>query len=260
MSRAGDIQKLIEYDHDRHYLIDPEARRIALHNHVLDVVKTYSPAVIVKAGLGSGELVKELARTSDSYIVVVEQSLSLLEAFQAGLDDAMRERIRLIAGDYYMFPVDYFAADLLICTDMLSFIDSARAVDEFRRALQFDGILFLSSVVLNEDDVDGRYDEFMHSVLPLHNDYYIQDDLKTFIGLNEFNFVKGSSMSFPRDLAELSSYFAPFRDGDAPDPAAGLEAFRGDFERFYSLSGSIIAEPYFIGVFMRIKPPSELKR
>jgi ubiquinone/menaquinone biosynthesis C-methylase UbiE len=254
MGRLADIVSFIERDVKSGVVIEPEKRLQKLREGVIDVVRTYNPGTIIKAGLGRGELLMEIARNSAGYIAVVEPSMPLIRSFvEAHAGDPVLERIRFINGEFNELPVDYYAADLLVSVDYLEFLESGRVLDEFRRALQFDGILFLAGIVLEDEDIEGIYDDFMKAAFPLHNDYYLRDDLKTMLGLKDFNFIKGSIERFGADLAALVEYFSSAFGGPRETPAI-LEERREDFTRLYGLEGTAIAEPYYISIFMREKP------
>ncbi len=254
MGRLSDIVSFIERDVKTGVVIEPEKRLPKLREGVLDVVRTYNPRTIIKAGIGRGDLLMEIARNSAAYIAVVEPSMPLIRSFiDAHAGDPALERIRFINGEFNELPVDYYSADLLVSVDYLEFLESGRVLDEFRRALQFDGILFIAGIVLEDEDIEGIYDDFMKAAFPLHNDYYLRDDLKTMLGLKEFTFIKGSIERFGTDLAALVQYFSS-SFGEPQEPPAILEERREDFTRLYGLEGTTIAEPYYISIFMREKP------
>jgi SAM-dependent methyltransferase len=255
MGRLQDIIGFIEYDHERGVVIEPEKRLEKLRDSILDIIKTYNPGVIVKAGLGSGRLLHEIALNSSAYIAVVEPSMSVIRAFiDSHREDEAAARIRFINGEFNAFPVDYYAADLLICADYLDFLESGIVVDEFRRATQFDGVAVLSGTVLSDEDLEGMSDDFMREAFPLHNDYYLRDDLKTFMDLNEFTFIKGHMEHFPADLAARAAHLAPFRPAGSEDPMRIIDEHREQFTDLYRLQGTEISEPYYIGVYKRRKP------
>ena len=230
MSRLNEIISFIQYDFPNRVVIEPEKRSAKLRESLLDVIATYNPGVIVKAGLGSGHLLYELAKNSSAYIVVVEPSFEIIKEFSARhADDPVMGKIHLINGEFNEFPIDYYAADLLISVDNLDFLESGRVVDEFRRALQFDGVLFMAGTVLFDDDIEGIYDDFMKAAFPLHNDFYLRDDLKTVMTLNEFKFVKGSIDYYPVDLFLLANYFNALYQKGAEGPLTILEENQEDF-------------------------------
>jgi hypothetical protein len=64
--------------------------------------------------------------------VVVEPSIAAISEFKARYSGEEKAAdIRFIVGDFNNFPVDYYAADLIICIDNLNFIESGSAIDEF---------------------------------------------------------------------------------------------------------------------------------
>lgn len=258
MGIREDIVTFIEYDTRLNRVIEPEHRREKVLSALFDVLATYNPGVIVKAGIGSGQLLYELAKHSASYIVVVDPSFKAIVDFMAAHQkDPVAEKIRFINGDFTSFPVDYYAADLLVCVDYLDFLDAGRAVDEFRRALQFDGVLFIAGTVLSDDDVDGLYDDFMKSAFPLHNDYYLRDDLKTFMDLNEFTFIKSTFEHYETDLPALVEHFRGLYGDSVAQPLKQIEEHRQEYESLYGLADSRISVPYYTSVYTRRKPAKE---
>ncbi len=137
--------------------------------------------MIVKAGLGGGSLLIEMVENSGAYIVVVEPSLRAIGGFLERCEASVRERVHFINGEFHDFPIDYYKADLLVCVDCLDIFDSSRSIDEFKRALQFDGILFLCTVVLENEDTDVfTTSTCTPSFLSTH-EYYLEDDLKPYL-------------------------------------------------------------------------------
>ncbi len=259
MTRLDEVRKFLEYDGARGVIIEPAYRRGHVIERLFDVMNDYNPGVIVKAGLGSGEILLALARRGSGYIVVVEPSLELARRFlEAHKGEPAMDRVHFIIGDFHDFPVDYYKADLLLCADCMNIFDSSRCVDEFRRALQFDGILFLAGVVLDNADVDGAYDDFIHSLFPLHNDYYLEDDLKTMMDLNEFRFLKGTVIDFPMDMGAFTSYFKELYPEVSVERARGIAVELSPvLSELYGFQGDSFREKYFLGCFMRNKPEPE---
>lgn len=255
MNRFDEIVSFIEYDHKNNMVIEPEKRWSKIRDHLLDLLTTYKPKVIIKAGLGSGRLLIDIAQNTTAYIAVVEPSMTIIVDFlTTNKNEPCMEKIHIINGDFNSFPIDYFAADMLISIDYLDFLESGKVVDEFQRALQFDGILFLAGIVLNDDDIDGLYDDFMKEAFPLHNDYYLREDLKTFLDLNDFSFIKGTIEHYDSDLVALVNYFKELYKDTSTDPMKQIENHREEFVNLYKLSENVISEPYYIGLFMRRKP------
>ncbi|MCU0849174.1 MAG: class I SAM-dependent methyltransferase [Spirochaetes bacterium] len=253
MERTGEIIKFIEFDFDNGVFLEPESRREMLREKLFDVMKTYNPGVVVKAGLGRGDLVYDLAAQFESYIVVVDPSLKVIMEFTSRHgDDPVMKKIRFINGDFNSLPVDYYAADLLVCIDYLDILETGRVIDEFRRCLQFEGILFLGMIVLDDQDLEGVYDDLVRSMLPLHNDYYLQDDLKTVLDLNEFKFIKGGTEKFDENILEKIKYCSGLYGG-AGDPAGILEREGDGFRKFYGLNEGRLSISYYTGLFRRKK-------
>ena len=238
-------------------MVEPPSRGEAVLERLLDVVRSYRPGVIVKAGIGSGGILESLARESEACLVVVEPSASRVSEFLgAHQGDESAKNIRFIVGDFHDFPIDYYKADLLVCIDLLDLFNASRCLDEFKRALQFEGVLFLAGVVLEDRDVEGVYDDFVRSVSPLHNDFYLEEDLMTFLELKEFSFLKGMRLSFPRSLKDDVEHFESFYGRELMGPALEYLKYKGgEMESMYGLDGDMnITEQYFVGYFMRNKP------
>jgi len=257
MSRFEQIREFIEYDFGKNKIIEPENRLENVKERLFEIINTYNPEVIVKAGMGSGDILMEMASEFDTYIVVVEPSFSNVSNFcEKFKDNKDLEKIRFIIGDFNHLPVDYYAADMLLSIDNLNFVDSGRVIDEFRRALEFDGVLFLATVVLHDDDMEGVYDDFIRNIFPLHNEYYLADELKTVFDLNEFKFIRGNYEYFNEDTSRDVEFFNEFYDKSEKNPAEFLEEHKDVFTSLYKMDRGVISLPYYSGVFMRIKPDS----
>lgn len=255
MGRLRKLQELSIAEYSKRYLVEPEERHEIVINKINDVVEMYKPKVVVKAGLGSGRIILDiLSWKKDIILVVVEPSLRVIEQFIAdNKGNPLLEDIRFINGDFLQFPVDYYAADLVICVDNLDFQETAPVIDEFRRALQFDAYFLFAGVVLDDEDLDGIFDDFMKLISPMHNDYYLKDDLKTFLNLKDFTFIKGKNEEFEYNLDELMSWMKELYGEPQGDPAAFIEENRAVFEELYELKENRIKVPYFTGLFMRRK-------
>ena len=257
MSRLNDVVRLINFDRGKNLIFEPQVRFEALRDRLFDTVKTYNPGVIVKAGIGNGRLLSELAESVKSRIVAVEPSTELIADFRERYctTDAGK-RISIIQGDLRGFPVDYYKADMLICTDYLDLFDLGKCLDEFKIALQFEGIFFYGGVVLADQDLEGFYDDFMRVLNPLHNDYYLMEDFRTVMGLKDFSFIKSMVMEFRRDLRSAMEYHGALFGSDAKTAAREfLSEHRERFEELYGLTDDdIITESYLVGIYMRNRP------
>lgn len=257
MTHARAVSRFINECRARDIFIEPGNRYELVASRLFEVMDTFNPAVVVKAGIGTGRLLREMALHSNAAIVVIEPSMDLIREFLAdGLNSGVVDRIRMINGSLASLPVDYYACDLLVCVDILDLTDSSRVIDEFRRILQFQKHLFIATTVLAEDDLDGIYDELVHEIFPLHNDYYLAGDLVTILELNEFRLLREKTEFFREDIGRLLSFF-----GDLyPDRSGGreyLESRSGDFSRLYDMREGCISLPYYMAVFTRRKPSSE---
>ncbi len=253
MQRNEELKHLFEYDRTRHFIIEPEKRLSIVRERLLDVINTYNPEIIAKAGIGSGTLLLDIAAATASHIVVVEPSLNIINDFlAANKGNPALEKIKLVNGDFNNLPIDYYSAKLLIAVDVLDMIESGKAIDEFRRALDFEGILFIGEVVLNPEDLEGIYDDYMRLVLPLHNDFYMEDDLKTVLDLNDFTFIKGHRDEFDSDVAAVREYARGLYESTT-EAERFFENNIETFKKLYGFDGTKIREPYFLGVFMRRK-------
>jgi len=143
---------------------------------------------------------------------------------------------------------------MIVSVDNISFIESSSAIDEFRRALQFEGILYLSTPVLSEDDEWGVFDDYLRMFFPLHNEFYMDSELKTVMELNEFSLIKADTGIFPQHASELSAFFDKIYKNHASERAALVESNYETFSECYGLNEGVLGIPYYSGVFMRIKP------
>lgn len=225
MNRFIDLVRFIDFDSDKNFIIEPESREPLIRDMLFELIAAQKPGVIVKAGIGNHRFLKELAESSSSYLVVIDPSMNNIKNFMARHGGSARcGEIKFINGFFETLPVDYYAADLVICIDNFDFIYSGRVVDEFRTSIDFDKLLFLAGVVLHPDDTEGVLDDLMKEIFPLHNDYYLPNDLETFLTLNEFTSVKGSSSVIAMDVKETARYLAGVFGKDARDPAPFLES------------------------------------
>ncbi len=235
-------------------MLEPAQVRPFLEEKVMENVSIYGPAVIVKTGVGSGELLAKLAAETDAEIVVVEPCIDTIRAFVDKYSGASYSSIYWINGVFEKIPVDYYKADMIILTDYLSFIESGEAIDEMRRVLQFDGILIAASPLLSGDDEDGIYDEYMRSMFPIHNEYYFPEELQTILELNDFKLVNYDVESFKENAAEKIAFFAEL----TPEIKKTAEAFVSEnkdrLASSCSFAGGELSVPYYAGVFRRLKP------
>ncbi|MEJ5361905.1 MAG: methyltransferase domain-containing protein [Spirochaetota bacterium] len=249
------LQQLLEYDASLHTLIEPDSRFEMVFNRLKDCIETYKPHVIVKIGLGNPKYIEAIMQLSKALCVVVEPSLPLLQSFYAtfGTQEWMN-RLYTIAGNFNDFPIDYYKADMVVCIDCLDLLDTGRAIDEFRRALQFEGVFFLAGFVLPNEDLEGIFDEIVHAINPLHTDYYLEDDLKTFLTLNEFGLAKSHTEKIAVNLFLVSEYLR----ADTTVLKQLTEEHKELLQKLYNLQDDgTVALPYMISAYIRQKPSSD---
>ena len=255
MNRLKELQAFNIYESTRKYFFEPDSRHELLKERVYDVLATYKPEVVVKAGVGSGSLILDIMQDHAKIVlVVVEPSLRVINEFiEKNKDNPVVENIRFINGEFLKFPIDYYAADFIICVDNFDIIESAPVMDEFRRALEFEGYFLFGGVVLHDDDMDGVYDDYMKILFPLHNDYYLKDDLKTFLNLKDFSFIKGSMEYFDWNLEEMADHLSGLYNLPLDKADEFVKTNQESFINLYKLEENKISLPYFTGLFLRRK-------
>ncbi len=235
-------------------MIEPDFRYTWLKNILLETISTYSPGVVLKAGIGSGRLLLDMA-SSCPYIAVVEQSEKVINDFVSkNKSNPLFEKINIINGDFKNLPADYFCADLVVDIDNFSVIETGPFVDEVRRALQFEGKFFVAASVIDSTDMDGLYDDMVRAAFPIHNDYYMQEDLITFLELNEFKLGKTYNEKFEIDLNLRNDFFRNIFGSNASSAEKILNDNMDFFKKVYFYNNGKIMEDYFAGVFTRLKP------
>lgn len=246
------LQQLFEREAHHHTLIEPDERYDMVAGRLLDCIHTFKPNVIVKIGLGNPKYIEAIMTNTKALLIVVEPSLSVIRSFYTSHShkEWMR-RFYSIVGNFEDFPIDYYKADMLVCIDVLDMLDTGRAIDEFRRALQFEGVFFLSGFVLPNEDIEGIFDEIAHTLNPMHTDYYLEDDLKTFLSLNEFGVAKSHTQPITIDLGSIAQYF----DTSLEDVQKLIEKNKEILLSLYYLQEDhTITLPYMISAFIRQKP------
>ena len=255
MDRLKQLQEWSIYEYKNLFFIEPDFRHNIIMDKINDVIGSYKPKVVVKAGLGSGRVILELINNKDITLVVVEASLKIIEEFiKANSENPKIKDIKFINGNFTQFPIDYYSADLIISIDNLDFQETAPVIDEFKRALQFDSYLLFGGVVLHDDDIEGIYDDFMRIILPIHNDYYLKDDLKTFMNLKSLNFVKGNVEYFDYNIDEIKNHISDlYGDAEFDEAEKYIADNQEVLSELYNLSARNITVPYFTGLFIRKK-------
>lgn len=251
MERLYELINFFKYESDNPFAVEPARREDILLDRISDAVRNYNPAVTVKAGAGNLILLAKLASIIKGRFVVVDPSIETILKFKSAHPDTS---IDFICGEFNLLPVDYYAADMLICADNLNFLESGRVVDEFRRVTRFEGHLFISAPVVHPEDFDGVYDDLYRAASPLHTDYYMAVDLVTFLELNEFQFIKGDDFSSKISIAELKNHFAGINLSTGAAIDEFLKENTESLRNHYSFDGLSLIENWFSAVFMRKKP------
>lgn len=259
MTRFQELVQFLEFNRKYNIIIEPAQRSSIICERLFDVINTYNPTTIVKIGIGSGEILSSLLENTHCRIVVVEPSFCAITEFLKSSGKTPSQHLNIIQGDIHNFPIDYYKADMIASIDHLDLFDMSRCLDEFKRALNFDGILFFAGVILHNNDIEGIYDDLMRLICPLHTDYYLAEDFKTIMGLKDFTFIKSSTHSFERDLKTIFNFFEMYFGTNVIAQAKEfLNSHQKMFETLYALNkDNIIAEPYFMGVFKRNRPTVE---
>jgi len=119
------------------------------------------------------------------------------------------------------------------------------------------GFLLIGTTLLNDEDFDGVYDDFTRTVLNLHNDYYLLEDLKTFLGLNSFNFVKGQQKNYLVDLEEKISLNSIFEENLENERKDFIDKNYQDLLNYYNFENNKVLEPYLLSIFKKVEPKKE---
>ena len=82
MDRLKQLQEWSIYEYGKVFFIEPDFRHEMVMEKINDVIVTYKPRTVVKAGLGAGKIVLDLINNNkDITLVVVEPSLRIIEEF-----------------------------------------------------------------------------------------------------------------------------------------------------------------------------------
>lgn len=252
--RNKSLLDFLNKDYASGNIIEPELRYSWLKKNIFDAIQTYPPEILLKAGIGSGRLLLDMASVCP-YIAVVEQSEKIISGFLSkNRENPMLEKINIINGNFKDLPADYYCADMIVDIDNFSIIETGPFVDEVRRALRFDGIFFVATSVINNTDMDGHYDDLVRAAFPLHNDYYMEEDMVTFLELNEFKLLKSFNEKFEIDLSSRYDFFKSVFGNDSNAADRFLNENLDFFKEVYSYNNCKIMEDYYAGIFIRLKP------
>jgi hypothetical protein len=240
MSQMLELVNFIEYENGKKFIIEPDVRRDLVKERIFKSLKTFNPKIIVKAGIGAGDLLLDIATKIEGNLIVVEPSFDLISKFlNENEGNKVLKKIQFIGGVFDRFPIDYFIVDMIICVDYFDFVDSAVVIDEFKRAMDVDGVFFFAGVVLNKSDIEGIYDDFIHLIDPYHNDYYLPNDFKTFMELKEFTTIHGGINQFKRNINDIISYWEEYNEKQ------GIEKINKDeIEKYLKENKQIFVDLY----------------
>lgn len=242
MSRFNEIVKFIDFELMKNQVIEPVNRREIVKERIYKSIKTFNPDMIIKIGIGFGDLLLDIAQKTE-YVLVVEPSRNAINVFlEKNKDNSLLKKINFINGEFNNLPVDYYVAKMVICVDYLDFIESGVAIDEIKRVLDFEGIFFFGGVVLNKSDIEGVYDDFVHLLDPLHNDYYLPGDFKTLMELKDFSTIHGGINTFPKNIDDIIKYWENYsseagqKQVNKEEVTSFIEENRKTFSDMYQLS------------------------
>lgn len=256
MTQNEMINAFVEYESDKRRIIEPAHRHALVDGNLRKALDAYHPSVVVKAGVGAGELLLTIAEKAHS-CVCVEPSFKAIEQFmQKHAGDERLKKIQMVNGHFFAMPVDYYKADMLVCVDYFDFILSTFAMEEFKRATQFEGLYFFGGVVLSDEDVEGIYDELICKINPLHNDYYLAGDLKTYLHLKDYTALSDGVETFRLDIKAFIEYWAnaPFTEKkpDAKEIESFIEENKPLLTELYALDGNnTINEMYCTALYRK---------
>ncbi len=246
--------ELLKNDYYSKVLIEPDKRFVNLKDEIIDIIKIYHPPILLKAGLGKGRLLLDIAEHSD-YIVVVEPCFDIVKIFlEENASDKNIGKINFIIGNFENLPIDYFIADMIICCDYFDISETSASVDEFSRALQFEGIMIMGNVILHDDDLDGVFDELFRKINPLHNDYYLKQDLITMMELKKFTLVKDFNNHYNKNLNDIFSLVKKFSSLDEQGIKTFIDENKQPLKSFYGINDDYsYNEKYLISIFRKNK-------
>ncbi|MDA3901392.1 MAG: class I SAM-dependent methyltransferase [Spirochaetes bacterium] len=221
----------------------------------------YKPESVLKAGLGDGAILSALAETGVR-VAVVEPNIDIIKQYcEKNSEKPFFNKIQFINGDLNSLPVDYYAFKMIICVDYLDFQNTASVFDEFKRAIDFEGILVLGGIVLHKDDIEGVYDDFYHMIMPMHNDFYLPADLTTVLGLKHFSFVQNEFFDTTVEIETYKNFAAKYGSEFSFTEHKKVDEFieenRVQLASLYDYDGSQVSEHYLLSLYRSEKPEKD---
>ncbi len=258
--RRIDVKKFIEYNYKNKYFIEPEIRESFVLSSVLEKIKLHNPHTVLKIGIGSEKLLLEVSALVKK-MVVVEYSLDVIENFLGKYkDDPAAKKIYIINGDPSQLPIDYNIVDMILCIDCLDFIESAKAIDEMKRVLDFEKVIIIGSIVLHEKDIEGSLDEYYRSANFLHNDYYLPEDMNTMMKVKNFSLIQNNVYKYKRNLTDIKKHMSEiFSNRESNNNADKIiDEYQSDFEKYYEMDADKnILENYIVSSYRKNFPSKE---
>lgn len=184
------VQKYLNANRNNPIEVETPLHVNYLSGKLPEMMKIYNPSVVLKIGISSFQLIESIVDNCKR-LILIEPSLEVLKNFREEYSGSpILDKIYLINSEFENIAVDYNVIDMLICSDYLDIIESAPAMTEFSRVIDFHGVLLFAGVVLNDEDIDGIFDDLFRELNPLHNDYYLEQDLDTYMKLKNLLFVQ----------------------------------------------------------------------
>lgn len=257
MNRSAELCQFLELAAVNNPVYEPQNRHEALHNFIEDMLRLYNPANVLKLGVGQGELLHEIMSMTPGRVVVVDPSLTVIENFKKNHSaENYWDRLYLVQGEFNRLPIDFFIVEMVIAVDIMNVIDSSRCMDEVKRALNFENVFIYGDVILNDDDIDGNFDDIIRMISPLHNDFYLEGDLDTFMKLKDFRLVKSSRSITKQNFIKQLEFWRQLHDEVASieELKAFYQAHKSDLDKFYNISSDFTYdEHYLLAAFMKNK-------
>lgn len=224
MTRFENITKFIDQSVKNDKIIEPNYRK-NLNDEISDVINIHNPGIVVKIGIGGGDYLLKISEKA-KYTAAIEPSSFLIERFVSANQDKINfKKINIINSSIEALPLNYYCADLFVCLDYFDFLDVGALLDEFSRCIQFEGLLLLGTVVLDNEDTEGVYDELSRTINPIHNDFYLSDDLITMMGVKKFTLVKKTIHGYKRNLKEDILFYENYSKSIGVDSSKKSDLF-----------------------------------
>lgn len=243
-------------------LVEPEDHVAFLKEKVSEFIKIHNPLNVLKIGIFSHDLIIDIAKVSRK-LIIVEPSIDIIRDFIGkNQENPLLEKIMFINSEISELAVDFNVVDMLICTDIFDVIQSGLVMEEFKRVIQFEGLLVFSGVVLNSEDLEGVMDDYFRGLNEIHNDYYLPEDLKTFMKMKKFSDVQEVQTTFEKSLKDQTHFIQKnFENFSDFDPEEFLKQNIDAMERLYSYKeDGRYTEHYSASVFRKELPNEDEER